>query len=104
MGLDSLLNSLKSATPATSCNMAGAALEPLPHKAATPATCATRRKTQSANNPAITAEQETIVRSWLNHIEEPEENHYLVLDKCKRDPEALVYFLGLIQTNQREQL
>ena len=33
------------------------------------------------------------VRAWLYKIEEPEEYHHIVLDKCKRDPEALAYFL-----------
>lgn len=36
-----------------------------------------------------------IIRSWLYRFGEPEEDHCLVLDKCKRDPEALVYFLKL---------
>jgi len=33
------------------------------------------------------------VKSWLIHIGEPEEDHYLVIDKCKSDSEALEYFL-----------
>ena len=34
-----------------------------------------------------------IIRTWLNHIGEPEEDHYVVLDKCKCGPEALAYYL-----------
>ncbi|MDV6344160.1 hypothetical protein [Nitrosomonas sp. Is37] len=33
------------------------------------------------------------IRAWLFHIGEPEEDHHLVIDKCKTDPEALAYFL-----------
>lgn len=33
------------------------------------------------------------VRAWLFSIGEPEEDHYIVLDKCRRDPEALTYFV-----------
>ena len=40
------------------------------------------------NSPLIEA-----VRAWLYKIEEPEEYHRIVLDKCKADPEALAYFL-----------
>lgn len=34
-----------------------------------------------------------IIRQWLFKINEPEEFHYLVIDKCKAHPEALAYFL-----------
>lgn len=34
-----------------------------------------------------------IIRAWLFRIGEPEEDHHLVIDKCKADPEALAYFL-----------
>lgn len=34
------------------------------------------------------------IRKWLFSIEEPEEFHYLVIDKCKQDPEAFKYFLN----------
>ncbi|PTQ88348.1 hypothetical protein C8R30_1535 [Nitrosomonas nitrosa] len=33
------------------------------------------------------------IRTWLFKIGEPENDHFLVIDKCKRDPQALVYFL-----------
>jgi len=33
------------------------------------------------------------IRIWLSQIGEPVEDHYLVLDKCRNDPEALEYFL-----------
>lgn len=35
------------------------------------------------------------VRAWLFQIGEPEEDHYLVLDKCKNDPNLIAYYLGL---------
>lgn len=40
------------------------------------------------NSPSIEA-----VRAWLYKIEEPEEYHHIVLDKCKADAEAMAYFL-----------
>ena len=33
------------------------------------------------------------VRAWLHKIGEPEEDHYLVLNKCRIDLEAMQYFL-----------
>lgn len=33
------------------------------------------------------------IRSWLFSIGELEEDHYLVIDKCKADHEAMTYFL-----------
>ena len=33
-----------------------------------------------------------IIRAWLYKIGEPPEGHYLILDKCKSDPEAMEYF------------
>lgn len=38
-----------------------------------------------------------MIRTFLFIIEEPEEDHHLVIDKCRRDPEVLVYFLGRIK-------
>lgn len=34
-----------------------------------------------------------IVRAWLYKIGEPEADQYIVLDKCRTDPEAMEYFL-----------
>ena len=34
-----------------------------------------------------------IVRAWLFQIDEPEEDHHLVMAKCRNDPEAFTYFL-----------
>lgn len=34
-----------------------------------------------------------LIRSWLFQIGEPEEDHYLVIDKCKRDPDVMEYYL-----------
>jgi hypothetical protein len=46
-----------------------------------------------------------IVRAWLFKIGEPEEDHYLVWDKCRNDPEAMAYFLrhvrGEFESNYR---
>lgn len=36
-----------------------------------------------------------LIRSWLFQIGEPKEDHYLVIDKSKRDPDAMAYFLKL---------
>jgi len=33
------------------------------------------------------------VRAWLFQIGEPEEDHHLVMAKCRNDPEAFTYFL-----------
>lgn len=33
------------------------------------------------------------IRAWLYRIGEPETEHWRVLNKCKRDPDALAYFL-----------
>ncbi len=34
-----------------------------------------------------------LIQSWLSNIGEPQEDHYLVLDKCRNNPEAMEYFL-----------
>ena len=34
-----------------------------------------------------------LIQSWLYQIGEPEEDHDLVLDKCRNDPDAMEYFL-----------
>lgn len=34
-----------------------------------------------------------LIRGWLHKIGEPQEDHYLVLDKCRVDPEAMQYFM-----------
>ncbi|MBA3757172.1 MAG: hypothetical protein H0X02_13565 [Nitrosomonas sp.] len=34
-----------------------------------------------------------LIRAWLHKIGEPEEDHFIVLDKCKSEPEAMEYFL-----------
>lgn len=34
-----------------------------------------------------------MIRAWLFKISEPEEDHCLVLDKCRNDPDAMTYFL-----------
>ena len=34
-----------------------------------------------------------MIKAWLNKIGEPEEDHYLVLDKCRNDRNAMDYFL-----------
>lgn len=33
------------------------------------------------------------IRAWLFQIDEPEEDHHLVMAKCRNDPEAFTYFL-----------
>ncbi len=39
------------------------------------------------------------IRSWLFHIGEPVEDHYLVLDKCRNDLDAMDYFLKHARSN-----
>ncbi len=39
------------------------------------------------------------IRAWLFQIGEPEEDHHLVIDKCKTNPEALAYFLRYARKN-----
>lgn len=34
-----------------------------------------------------------MIKAWLFRIGESEEDHFLILDKCRNDPEALQYFL-----------
>lgn len=34
-----------------------------------------------------------LIRTWLYSANEYEEDHDLVLDKCRSDPEAMEYFL-----------
>lgn len=50
----------------------------------------------------ITPEQLEKIRTWLNHAGEPEEDHYLVLNKCRRDSEALTYCLAQVMQYERE--
>lgn len=33
-----------------------------------------------------------LIRQWLFSIEEPEEYHHIVLNKCEQSPEAMIYF------------
>lgn len=40
------------------------------------------------------------VRAWLFQIGEPEEDHYLVLDKCKNDLSLIAYYLGLTNNDK----
>lgn len=42
------------------------------------------------------------IKSWLIHIGEPED-HYLVIDKCKSDSEALAYYLACATECKREE-
>lgn len=35
----------------------------------------------------------SLIKKWLFIIGEPEEDHYIVLDKCRNNTEAMVYFL-----------
>lgn len=70
-------------------------------------TVASVEKNNTARISPIAREQETAIKAWLTEIGEPEADHYLVLSKCKRDPEALAYFLELaakhfIEKNQEK--
>lgn len=41
----------------------------------------------------IEAQQIDAIRGWLHRIGEPGEDHDIVLNKCRSNPEALQYFL-----------
>lgn len=38
--------------------------------------------------------------NWLYQIEEPEEDHHLVVDKCRSNSEVFVYFLNLARKDK----
>ena len=42
---------------------------------------------------AVNEKNILLIQSWLFQIDEPKEDHYLVLDKCRNDSEAMEYFL-----------
>lgn len=46
-----------------------------------------KREQQSQQTPI------ELIQSWLYQISEPEEDHHLILDKCRNDYEAMDYFL-----------
>ena len=52
---------------------------------------------KTGNSTAVNSNVESLqiemIRAWLHRIGEPEEDHFLVLDKCLNNPEALEYFL-----------
>ena len=55
---------------------------------------------QALKNDATAPQQHTathlqieLIRSWLFRIGEPESDHFIVLRKCRNDPEAMAYFL-----------
>jgi hypothetical protein len=45
-----------------------------------------------AGRPATDSIQLELIKAWLFKIGEPEEDHFIVLEKCKSDPEAKAYF------------
>lgn len=45
------------------------------------------------NNSSKESIEIKLIRGWLFKICEPVEDHFIVLDKCKADPEAMEYFL-----------
>ncbi|OQW40478.1 MAG: hypothetical protein A4S08_04620 [Proteobacteria bacterium SG_bin4] len=50
-------------------------------------------KQQTPKTNATTAQQQAAIRAWLFSINEPVEDHDIVLNKCRSDPDALQYFL-----------
>lgn len=48
---------------------------------------------ENKKNSDIQSLQIEIVRAWLHRIGEPETDHFLVIDKCRNDPDAMNYFL-----------
>ena len=57
------------------------------HYQTSPAHC-TSQKTDSLQSAQI-----EMIRAWLFKIGEPEEDHDIVLNKCRNDPDAMEYFL-----------
>lgn len=51
---------------------------------------------------SITSHQEAVLKNWLTEIGESESEHYLVLNKCRKDCEARNYFLKLAAQHARE--
>ena len=41
----------------------------------------------------IESRQIEMIHAWLHKIGEPEEDHDIVLNKCRNDPDAMEYFL-----------
>lgn len=62
------------------------------------ATIAVASPTSEKNNRDIQK-----IRTWLYSIGEPEEDHYLILNKCKRDPEVLAFYLDRAIESKREE-
>ena len=50
---------------------------------------------------SITYKQEAAIKTWLSNIGEPEKDHYLVLSKCRKEPEALAYYLERVAESKR---
>lgn len=48
---------------------------------------------ENKKNSDIHSLQIEMIRAWLFKINESAEDHHIVIDKCKADPEALAYFL-----------
>lgn len=111
MALDTLLEKLQdeSVTSVTACNVIGVTRRPASTLACTPVTDVTSQITNSQikkkfddlisnaiptkENKPITRAQEAILKNWLTEIGEPSSEHYLVINKCRNDPEAMEYFL-----------
>jgi hypothetical protein len=53
-----------------------------------------KNKKKLSNIAAITPEQIQKIQTWLNEICEQEEDQHIVINKARRDPEALAYFLA----------
>jgi len=47
----------------------------------------------TALNSNVESLQIEMIRAWLHRIGEPETDHYLVINKCKSDHDAMNYFL-----------
>jgi hypothetical protein len=54
------------------------------------ATVAIANATESRDDTDSNIER---IRSWLYQIGEPEEDHHLIIEKCRNHPEVMHYFL-----------
>lgn len=115
MSLDNLIRKLQSDsdTSDTSATLRDVSRKAAPMLACTPDTPDTSQiiNSQIKKNRdwvnaekinSITPSQEAILKTWLTEIGESESEHYLVLNKCRKDCEARNYFLKLAAEHARE--
>lgn len=61
------------------------------------------KKYDSEKISSITQKHEALISSWLYHISEPEEDRFLILNKCRLDPEVFAFYLERAIESKREE-